>query len=86
MFAKKAEADRPENIGIVDCVLTFTELVEWFEREGVSLAMCEESRFDEQPPGEARFFPLVGGEHTHWADEYRYSCDRCNFGERGLMK
>lgn len=59
--AKKAEAERVENRGLVDCVLTFTELAEWFEREGIDLAGCEESRFSEEPMGDARFFPLVGG-------------------------
>ncbi len=59
--AKKSEADRPENAGIVDCVLTFAELLDWFERENVNLAMCEASSFDEEPAGAARLFPLVGG-------------------------
>ncbi|MHB0999555.1 MAG: [Fe-Fe] hydrogenase large subunit C-terminal domain-containing protein [Armatimonadota bacterium] len=59
--AKKSEAERPENKGIIDCVLTFSELMEWFEREGINLSACEESRFDEEPQGDARFFPLVGG-------------------------
>lgn len=59
--AKKAEADKPENIGYVDCVLTFTELSEWLKRENITLTSLEESSFDEQPAGDARFFPLVGG-------------------------
>ncbi len=59
--AKKAEAERPEHEGLVECVLTFAELCDWLEREGLSLQECEESSFDEQPLGEARFFPLAGG-------------------------
>ncbi|MEN6644973.1 MAG: [Fe-Fe] hydrogenase large subunit C-terminal domain-containing protein [Armatimonadia bacterium] len=59
--AKKAEADRPEHAGLVDCVLTFRELAEWLERDDISLAACEESNFDQEPEGEARFFPVVGG-------------------------
>ena len=59
--AKKAEADRPEFAGLVDCVLTFRELAEWLQRDNISLAACEESSFDEQPEGDARFFPVVGG-------------------------
>lgn len=59
--AKKAEADRAQNAGIVDCVLTFSELLDWFARENVNLAMCEESNFDEEPGEYARLFPLVGG-------------------------
>ncbi len=59
--AKKAEADRPELAGLIDCVLTFEELQEWFDREGIKLDRLEESRFDEEPAGDARFFPLPGG-------------------------
>ena len=59
--AKKAEADRPEHAGLVDCVLTFRELAEWLEQEGIALSSLEESSFDEEPEGEARYFPLVGG-------------------------
>jgi iron only hydrogenase large subunit-like protein len=59
--AKKAEAERPENRGLVDCVLTFAELHEWLEKASISLSACEESRFDEEPQGDARYFPLVGG-------------------------
>lgn len=59
--AKKAEADRPDYQGIVDCVLTFSELSEWLEREGINLMLCEESHFNEEPEGDARFFPLSGG-------------------------
>ena len=59
--AKKAEADRPENEGLVDCALTFGELTEWFQQEKIDLAACEESDFDERPRGAARLFPLEGG-------------------------
>ncbi len=60
-IAKKAEAARAENEGAVDCVLTFEELEEWLEEEGIILANCEESRFDESPEGDARSYPLLGG-------------------------
>ncbi len=59
--AKKAEAERPELAGAVDCVLTFEELQQWLEQEGIDLRTCEESGFDEAPEGEARLFPLEGG-------------------------
>lgn len=59
--AKKAEAERPEFAANVDCVLTFSELFEWLEQAGVNISLCEESGFDEQPEGDARFFPLPGG-------------------------
>jgi len=58
--AKKAEAQDKSN-GSVDGVLTFTELLEWFEEQGIILAELEESDFDIQPQGSARSFPLVGG-------------------------
>jgi iron only hydrogenase large subunit-like protein/uncharacterized Fe-S cluster-containing protein len=60
-IAKKTEAERPENAGLVDAALTFNELFEWFERAGIDLQACEESDFDEQPAGHSRFFPLPGG-------------------------
>ena len=59
--AKKLEAERPENVGVVDCVLTFTELIEWLETEEIALSACEESAFDEEPGGHSRFFPVAGG-------------------------
>ncbi len=59
--AKKAEADRPEFSGLVDCVLTFDELDEWFRLRGIDLATCEDSSFDEQPVGRSRLFPVEGG-------------------------
>ncbi len=59
--AKKAEAERPEHAGLIDVVLTFTELQQWFEREGIRLDRLEESGFDDQPAGAARLFPLPGG-------------------------
>ncbi len=59
--AKKAEAERPEHGGMVDCVLTFSELRRWLEAENIDLAACEESEFDEKPAGDAQLFPLEGG-------------------------
>lgn len=59
--AKKAEAERPELAGLVDCVLTFTELLEWFDQAGITLGSFNPSAFDAEPAGDARFFPLPGG-------------------------
>lgn len=59
--AKKDEAEKPANSGLVDCVLTFTELNQWLKEEKIDLAECEESSFDDQPGGDSRFFPLPGG-------------------------
>ncbi|HBF34925.1 TPA: hypothetical protein DDW35_10230, partial [Candidatus Sumerlaeota bacterium] len=59
--AKKAEAERPEHAGLIDCVLTFSELLEWFELDNITLSQQEESDFDEQPQPGARYYPLLGG-------------------------
>jgi iron only hydrogenase large subunit-like protein len=59
--AKKAEIERIENTGLVDVALTFTELQEWLDQEGIDPAACAESDFDDTPGGDARFFPVPGG-------------------------
>jgi len=59
--AKKAEAERPELAGSIDCVLTFAELRDWLAEAQIDLAACEPSAFDQAPVGEARTFPLAGG-------------------------
>ena len=60
--AKKQELLRPENVGAVDVVLTFTELLEWLESEGIQLEDCSESSFDRfHEIGNARLFPVEGG-------------------------
>ncbi len=53
--AKKDEAEYYE--GIVDAVLTYEELAEWFEAEGIVLTPGKDS--DES--SRARFFPTTGG-------------------------
>lgn len=60
-IAKKNEADKSQGMQKVDCALTFKELNEWFERENIKLDRLEDSPFDDQPAGQARFFPLPGG-------------------------
>ncbi|SHI09999.1 Iron only hydrogenase large subunit, C-terminal domain [Sporobacter termitidis DSM 10068] len=60
--AKKREAQRPENAGAVDAVLTFTELRSWLADENIDLAACPESRFESFGTlDKARLFPLQGG-------------------------
>ena len=53
--AKKDEAEYYE--GLVDAVLTFEELTNWFRAEGVEL----EPETDDTPESRARFFPTTGG-------------------------
>lgn len=53
--AKKDEAEHYE--GIVDAVLTFEELTEWFKAENIEL----EQELDNDVCSRARFFPTTGG-------------------------
>ena len=53
--AKKDEATHYD--GIVDAVLTYEELTEWLNHEGVVL----EKEMDSQQESRARFFPTTGG-------------------------
>jgi iron only hydrogenase large subunit-like protein/uncharacterized Fe-S cluster-containing protein len=59
--AKKSELFRPEIADAVDCVLTFKELMMWFEQKNINLFTCEESSFDEKPLQSAQLYPLPGG-------------------------
>ncbi|MCL2045975.1 MAG: 4Fe-4S binding protein [Oscillospiraceae bacterium] len=60
--AKIGEAQRPDNLGAVDYVLTFDELDQWMGEDGISLNYCPESGFDNSSSiGDARLFPLDGG-------------------------
>ena len=60
-IAKKDEAQRPEYAGLVDAVLTFSELRELIDRKYIKLSECEESLFDEFPDENSRLFPIEGG-------------------------
>ena len=53
--SKKDEADHYE--GIVDAVLTFEELTNWLDAEGIVL----DQEMDHNPESRARFFPTTGG-------------------------
>ncbi len=78
--AKKDEIIRPENIGAVDVVLTFDELVQWMKDEDLSLENCPESGFDtEFIVGDARLFPLEGGMIKTGGME-------CETGQTNLLK
>jgi iron only hydrogenase large subunit-like protein len=59
--AKKSELFRPDVAKVVDCVLTFRELITWLEQKDVDLSTCEESNFDEKPVQWAQLYPLPGG-------------------------
>ena len=53
--AKKDEADHYK--GLVDAVLTFEELTNWLNKEGIQLRQ----EMDQDPNTRARFFPVTGG-------------------------
>lgn len=53
--AKKDEAEHYDDV--VDAVLTYDELTEWFNREGIVL----EQKMDSQQESKARLFPTTGG-------------------------
>lgn len=55
-LSKKEEADRYK--GIVDCVLTFEELTNWLNDEGIELEKVEEKVIDHS---KTRLFPTTGG-------------------------
>lgn len=59
--AKKAEIERDEYDGLIDCALTFKELQNWISSENINIAFCEEGGFDETPGGDGRIFPINGG-------------------------
>ena len=59
--AKKDEAEREEYAGLVDCVLTFDEMMEMFKLKGINLGNLETSSFDDVPSGFAKTFPLISG-------------------------
>lgn len=60
-LAKKGEAERPEYYGLIDGVLTFTELLDWIKEEDIDFKMFEAGDFDDKVAGDSRLFPLAGG-------------------------
>ncbi|MBU2553135.1 MAG: 4Fe-4S binding protein [Bacteroidetes bacterium] len=59
--AKKDEAARIEHQGLVDAVLTFDELQQLLLANKIELRNCEESDFNANPQGHARYYPVEGG-------------------------
>ncbi|MEN8907614.1 MAG: [Fe-Fe] hydrogenase large subunit C-terminal domain-containing protein [Clostridiales bacterium] len=61
-IAKKDEAKKTENIGVIDAVLTFKELDEWIKNEKLDISLFEENAFDMKfYSNEADIFPIPGG-------------------------
>ena len=60
-IAKKGEAERLSNKGLIDAVLTFEELFDWIEEEKINIDQLEESEFDLAPEPDSVVFPVAGG-------------------------
>ncbi|MFP4457668.1 MAG: [Fe-Fe] hydrogenase large subunit C-terminal domain-containing protein [Clostridia bacterium] len=61
-IAKKAEAELESTVGAIDAVITFSELDELLEENGIVIKDCPISNFDnDQYIGHAKLFALPGG-------------------------
>ena len=60
-IAKKVEADEPQHDDVIDAVLTFEELDEWFLEERISLSKTKVTPFDQRSTERGRAYPLEGG-------------------------
>jgi iron only hydrogenase large subunit-like protein/nitrogen-specific signal transduction histidine kinase len=59
--AKKHEAQDEDVVGVIDSVLTFTELKEMFEQQSIIVDELEESDFDGPYAMMGKAYPLAGG-------------------------
>ena len=59
--AKKHEAQDEEVAGVIDAVLTFTELKQMFEEQNILVDKIEESDFDGPHAMMGKAYPLAGG-------------------------
>jgi two-component system, NtrC family, sensor kinase len=59
--AKKHEAQDEDVAGVIDSVLTFTELKEMFEQQAINIDELEESDFDGPYAMMGKAYPLAGG-------------------------
>lgn len=59
--AKKHEAQDEEVAGVIDSVLTFTELKQMFDESGIVVSELENSDFDEPHAMMGKAYPLAGG-------------------------
>jgi len=59
--AKKHEAQDEDVVGVIDSVLTFTELKEMFEQQSINIDELEESDFDGPYAMMGKAYPLAGG-------------------------
>ncbi|MBS4537750.1 4Fe-4S binding protein [Clostridium sp. D2Q-11] len=59
--AKKIEASNFQHSSVIDAVLTFEEISEWFERENIDLNSLEPSTLDNFTTDDGISYPLKGG-------------------------
>jgi iron only hydrogenase large subunit-like protein len=59
--AKKHEAEDEDVAGVIDAVLTFTELKQMFNEQNISINELENSDFDEPQAMMGKAYPLAGG-------------------------
>ncbi|MGI6343843.1 MAG: [Fe-Fe] hydrogenase large subunit C-terminal domain-containing protein [Bacillota bacterium] len=64
-LAKKNEAARPDNAGLVDGVLTFGEVAEWLQEAGIVVSQLPESPWSELDQEVAALYPVSGGLLQH---------------------
>ncbi|NLW17717.1 MAG: PAS domain-containing protein [Firmicutes bacterium] len=60
-LAKKEEAARPENAGLIDGVLLYSEIRAWFEEAGIDPATLPASPWSELDQELAALYPTAGG-------------------------
>lgn len=60
-LAKKEEAARPQNAGLIDGVLLYSEVAAWLEEEGVNPARLPESEWSDLDQDLAALYPTAGG-------------------------
>lgn len=60
-IAKKVEANEPQHNDIIDAVMTFEELDNWFKEENIDLKNMKYAPFDNDSTGRGRRFPIEAG-------------------------
>lgn len=70
--AKKYESDT--NKSVLECVLTFRDLIKWFNEEGIDVShIQEQEEFIPVKASEGRYYPIEGGMLKGIADNPQYT-------------
>ncbi|MBS4534626.1 4Fe-4S binding protein [Clostridium sp. D2Q-14] len=59
--AKKIEASNFQHNSVIDAVLTFDEIAEWFDKENIDLNNLDTSQLDNFAMGDGLAYPIKGG-------------------------